>query len=311
MNFATNRSGTRIFLGLLSFVVSAWALWEHHRQSASSPALHADLGGPGPPTSENLAAASRTAHVERGSSSGVSVAEWTSHRIDTGSTASPAASKPVAGARAGSESHQPEHETPVARALASIEACLIRYGKVRDYTCTFSKRERIKGVRTPLNVLKMKVRTQPKSIYLKFRRPAAGREVIYVAGRNHGKVLAHDVGLNKLLAGTLRLDPTGARAMEGCLHPISEAGVGPLLDTLRTRWASELDPSESIVVFHKDRTCAARRCTMIETTHPLQRPGFMFYRVRLFIDNELGLPIRFEAYDWPTSPDAPAESVEV
>ena len=199
---------------------------------------------------------------------------------------------------------------PSLGALASIEECQLRYRNIRDYTCTFSKRERIKGRLTPLHVLMMKVRTQPRSIYLKFRQPSPGREAIYIVGRNNGKVLAHDVGLNKLLAGTLRLEPTGGRAMEDCRHPISEAGIGPLLDTLQTRWSSELDPSESVVVFRDDQTVGTRRCTMIETTHPHQQPEFMFYRVRLFIDDELGLPIHFEAYDWPSSPQAPAEMVE-
>ena len=213
-------------------------------------------------------------------------------------------------AQAGSDSHEAEPETPIARALASIEKCQLRYRNVRDYTCTFSKRERIKGQLTPLNVLVMKARTRPRSIYLRFRQPSPGREAIYIVGCNGGKVLAHDVGLNKLLAGTVRLEPTGGRAMADCRHPISEAGIGPLLDTLQTRWSSELDPSESVVAFRDDQTVGTRRCTMIETTHPHQQPRFMFYRVRLFIDDELGLPIHFEAYDWPSSPQAPAEMVE-
>ena len=118
------------------------------------------------------------------------------------------------------------------------------------------------------------------------------------------------MGLNKLLAGTLRLEPTGVRAMADCRHPISEAGIGPLLDTLKTRWSSELVPSESVVVFRDQQTVGTRRCTMIEATHPHRQPEFMFYRVRLFIDDELGLPIRFQAFDWPSSPHAPAEMVE-
>ena len=199
---------------------------------------------------------------------------------------------------------------PVARALASIKECQLRFRNVRDYTCTFSKRERINGQLTPLNVLMMKARTQPRSIYFKFRQPSPGREAIYIVGRNDGMVLAHEVGLKKLLAGTLSLEPTGGRAMEGCRHPISEAGIGPLLDTLRTRWSSELDPSESVVAFRDGQMVGTRRCTMIETTHPHQQPKFMFYRVRLFIDDELGLPIHFEAYDWPSSPGGPAELVE-
>ncbi len=197
-----------------------------------------------------------------------------------------------------------------ARAITAIEECQAKYEAIRDYTCTFSKRERIKGRLTPVHVLAMKVRTKPRSIYIRFQQPAKGREAIYIAGQNDGKVLAHDVGLNKLLAGTLRLEPTGSRAMEDNRHPITEAGIGPLLDTLETRWSSELDPSETVVFIRNDQEVDGRNCTMIETTHPCRQTEYMFYRVRLFIDGELGLPIHFEAYDWPGSPEVPPDLME-
>jgi hypothetical protein len=165
----------------------------------------------------------------------------------------------------------------------------------------FSKRERIEGQLTPPHLLMMKVRTQPRSIYVKFHEPRPGREAIYIAGRNGGKVLAHDVGLNRLLGGTLWLEPNGKLAMEDCRHPITEAGIGPLLETLAARWSTELDPSETVVIHRHDQVVGPRRCTMIETTHPKQQPGFMFYRVRVYVDREIGLPIRFEAFDWPGS----------
>jgi hypothetical protein len=199
---------------------------------------------------------------------------------------------------------------PIARALRTIAECQVRYQTVRDYTCTFFKRERIEGRLSHPHLLKMKVRTHPQSIYVRFQQPSAGREAIYIVGQNAGKVLAHDVGLNKLLAGTLRLDPTGARAMEGCRHPITEAGIGPLLATLARRWSEELDPAESTVVFGEDLAAGSRPCTVIETTHPQEKPEFLFYRVRLFVDRQLGLPVRFEAYDWPTTETALPELVE-
>jgi hypothetical protein len=310
MTLSTNRGRRWLFLGLLSAVVMTCTTWEQVRKNGSSPAGVTDVSGPGLRTAESLASEGRSAPDERGSDSGVAVAALNPDRADAGSIGSYVALRPIAGAQAGTDSHEVEQETPIARALASIEACQLRYRTIRDYTCTFSKRERIKGQLTPLHVLMMKVRTQPRSIYFKFRQPSPGREAIYIVGRNNGKVLAHDVGLNKLLAGTLRLEPTGGFAMEHCHHPISEAGIGPLLDTVQTRWSSELDPSESVVVFRDDQRVGARRCTMIETTHPHQQPEFLFYRVRFLIDDELGLPIHFEAYDWPSSPQAPAEMVD-
>jgi Protein of unknown function (DUF1571) len=200
--------------------------------------------------------------------------------------------------------------TPIDRALRAIALCQARYEEVEDYTCTFYKRERIASKMTPLHVMDMKVRAKPQSVYLKFQQPARGREAIYIAGRHGGRVLAHDVGLNKLVAGTLQLEPTSARAMEDCRHPITEAGIGPLLETLAKRWALELNPMESKLVFHDDVMVGQQHCTMIESIHPHVRRHFLHHKVRVYIDQELGLPIRFEAYDWPKHPGSEPDLTE-
>jgi hypothetical protein len=156
----------------------------------------------------------------------------------------------------------------------------------------------------------MKVRTRPHSIYLKFQQPNQGREAIFVEGRNEGRVLAHDVGITKFLAGTLSLDPNGARAMEDCRHPITEAGIGMLLETVSKRWAAELKPGESVVHHRENLEIGPHSCSMIESIHPDRRPEFLFHKVRVFIDDQLGLPIRFEAYDWPSSKGHEPELIE-
>jgi outer membrane lipoprotein-sorting protein len=200
-------------------------------------------------------------------------------------------------------------EAPVQRAIRIVADCQDRYQSVSDYTCTFFKRERISGQLIPAHIMAMKVRTKPHSVYLKFEQPAKGREAIYIAGRHGGKVLAHDVGFNKFLAGTLALEPTSSRAMDSCRHPITEAGIGPLLETVAKRWAVELDPNETIVTFANMRV-GEQHCSMIETTHPQKSEEFLFYRVRLYIDKEMGLPVRFEAYDWPKHKGAEPELAE-
>jgi hypothetical protein len=201
-------------------------------------------------------------------------------------------------------------EASIAKAIRIITDCQARYQTVNDYTCTFYKRERVDGHLTPLHVMTMKVRTKPQSIYLRFQRPAQGREAIYVAGRNSGKILAHDVGFNKILAGTLQLEPTCAQAMEDNRHPITEAGIGPLIDTLAKRWSAELNPDDCKVAIRDDMLVGTRRCSMIETTHARRQPHILFHNVRVFIDQDLGLPIRFEAYNWPKLPHSKAELTE-
>ena len=201
--------------------------------------------------------------------------------------------------------------TSIDEAKRLIAECRTRFAQVTDYCCTFTKRERLEcGQQTPRHVLTMKARVAPESFYFKYKSPKAGREAIYIAGRNEGKALVHDVGLGKLLAGTLHLDPKGSMAMEDCRHPITEAGLGHMIDTIIKHWDAELTPGESRVKIAKDASLGDRPCTQIESMHPARRPGFLFHIVRVSIDQELGLPTRFEAYDWPTKPGAAPELVE-
>ena len=201
-------------------------------------------------------------------------------------------------------------EEPVAKAKRMIGECKSKLADVRDYTCTFHKRERINGRLTSPHVMAFKSRTSPQSFYFKFQRPKTGREAIYVAGQNSGKVLAHDVGLGKFLAGTLYLDPLGGMAMEDNRHPITEAGIVNLVNTVSRHWNAELSPQESLVRFHPSMQVGPRVCTMIESVHPKKQPRFLFHMVRLYIDHEHGLPIRMEAYDWPKTPGASPELIE-
>ncbi|SIO18651.1 Protein of unknown function [Singulisphaera sp. GP187] len=199
---------------------------------------------------------------------------------------------------------------PIVIAKQAIADCQDRYNKIQDYTCTFHKRERIDGRLTQPFIMAMKSRTQPHSIYFKFQRPKKGREAIYVAGRHDGKIVVHDVGLGKLIAGTMNLDPKGSMAMEENRHPVTEAGIGALIASVARHWAIELTPGESRVTIHKNLRVANHPCTMIESVHPEKHPSYMFHMVKLYIDHEHGLPIRFEAYDWPKRPGAAPELVE-
>ncbi len=200
---------------------------------------------------------------------------------------------------------------PIAEAKRTIAECKSKYRGVRDYTCMFFKRERMEdGRMTDQHVMLMKARTQPRSVYFKFQRPNVGREVIWVANRNGGKALAHDVGIGKLLAGTLHLDPRSKMAMEDCRHPITDAGIGHMIDEISTRWAAEMKQGETVVTIQKNARVGDRRCTMIESKHPEYHPSYLFHKVKVYVDQEHDLPIRFEAYDWPRVAGAQAELVE-
>ncbi|MGL6193634.1 MAG: DUF1571 domain-containing protein [Thermoguttaceae bacterium] len=173
--------------------------------------------------------------------------------------------------------------------------------KIKDYTAILTKQENIDGVIQDAQVMDIKVRHEPFSVYLKFRYPKvdAGKEVIYIEGQNDGKLLAHGVGLQKA-AGTLKLDPLGMLAMKGNKYPITEIGVLNLIDKLVEVGEKDVKYGECNVEYTEGVKMGDRECTMIKVTHPVPRKNFRFHIARVFVDNELNLPIRYDSFDWPT-----------
>src|SRR5262249_10551055 len=53
---------------------------------------------------------------------------------------------------------------------------------------------------------------------------------VYRQGHNDGKVIARRSGLVGKMAGTMTLDPHAHLAMEDSRHPITEVGIGHLID---------------------------------------------------------------------------------
>lgn len=269
-------------------------------QNQAAPGAEADTAKPMPNESENRGETAKPQEEVPRVASAASRARTQpfDHKSRPGSSASL------------SDSATETVDDPILRAKQAIAECQARYNKLQDYTCTFHKRERIDGEVTQPYIMSMKSRTNPHSIYFKFQRPKKGREAIYVEGRNGGKIIVHDVGLGKLIAGTMTLDPKGSMAMEENRHPVTEAGIGALIASVARHWSVELTPGESRVTFHKNLRVGNHPCTMIESVHPRKHPSYLFHMVKLYIDHEHGLPIRFEAYDWPKRPGAAPELVE-
>ncbi len=192
-------------------------------------------------------------------------------------------------------------EHPLLPAVRWADTGLRQMEGLHDYSCIFVKRERVEGELTPHSHLRLKVRHQPFSVYVHFDAPAdqRGQEAIYVEGRNDGKVLAHGVGL-KSIVGTVALEPTSPRAMAGSRHPITDIGILNMTRMFRDQGAKETQYGECEVRFLPGARVDGRLCTCMQMVHPVPRREFHYHMIRVFIDDELNLPIRFETYDWPS-----------
>lgn len=212
--------------------------------------------------------------------------------------------------------------SPMDRALDSARRGLANCrASVDDYTALLVKRERVGGELGQLEFMECKIRnrktdngrvTQPLSVYLNFLKPSSvkGREVIYVEGRNDGNLVAHEGGFKGKFLPTVNLPPTGALAMRGQRYPMTEIGVENLIVKLIERGENAKKQKDVKVELVKGRKLNNRVCTLLKVTQPTRRPGLEFYQAQVFMDDELQIPIRYIAYDWPRQPGAKLEVIE-
>jgi hypothetical protein len=173
---------------------------------------------------------------------------------------------------------------------------------VADYTCTFTKRERARNLlgeeRLTDFTMRLKVRHDPFSVYARFEAPASKRgvETIWVEGRNDGKMIAHTTGLGARLLGTMRLDPTGWKAMIDHRYPITRIGMRNLLVQFLAEaqaQAQDLARCETRLV---EEQVAGRRCRCLEVRNPHADGGYPLALARLCIDETSSLPVRSERW---------------
>lgn len=207
----------------------------------------------------------------------------------------------------------PAGSMPMDEPLRLLERAQKAFRGVRDYACDFIKRERIRGELQPHQFMRMKVRTEPFSVHLKWELPKAmaGQEACYVEGKNNGMMRVRPNRGLVSLVGWVSLAPDDLRAMKDSRHTIKEAGLGNLLERFGRGWEEErrLNRTEVKVAMYE---YAGRRCRRVETKHPAGSGQFKFYRSVLYFDTEHGLPVRVENYDWPKQDgDTAGELLEV
>ncbi|HEY7327957.1 MAG TPA: DUF1571 domain-containing protein [Gemmataceae bacterium] len=208
----------------------------------------------------------------------------------------------------------PQQPSPMDEPMRLIHEAQRAYANVRDYTCLLIKRERMNGKLPPDNVMEMKVRTQPFSVYLRWLQPRneAGQEVCYVDGKNDGKMRVHPKGVIGSVAGFVSLDPNDPRARQTSKRNITEAGIGNMIERFARAWEHERRLNLTRQVQVAEYEYNRRRCNRVEITHPDNANGqFLYYRDIIYFDKETHLPIRLEFYDWPRQAGDPGQLVEV
>lgn len=192
-------------------------------------------------------------------------------------------------------------EHPLIPAIKIAKQSLAVVSQIQDYECQFSRRELVKNQLVSQRML-MRLRHQPLSVYMKFIEPSAGREVLYVAGKNQGKLLAHEASGLSSLVGTVSLSVNSPTVMAESRHPITEAGMKRLVELVIEQWELESRYGEIDVKYYPDAKMGNSTCEVLEASHPRPRKQFKYHLTRLYIDKQTRLPVRVENYGFPQSP---------
>ncbi len=219
--------------------------------------------------------------------------------------------------------------------IARAEASLTRFrSEIRDYTGTLTKRERISNslgdsIGEPQSMsIKIQSRkyapsivessdspTTPKVVeglhaYLRFTKPlsVAGREVIWIEGKNDNQITVHEAGMLNLMS--MNLDPNGTLAMVGSKYPITEIGIEKLLEKLIERGTKDKRSEPSEVTVTPGSLFGDLPCDRIRIVHPKKQDGFDFHIAEVWIDPRNEIPLYYASYDWPKNPGESPELLE-
>ena len=181
---------------------------------------------------------------------------------------------------------------------------------IKDYECTLVKRHRdlTTGKMRDLQYVQLRVRHEPFSVYMYFLTPAdkKGQQVVFVEGANKGSngkssLIAQPVGLLGIV-GPYRLDIRDPKVMKGQRYPITMVGFKNLTARLLEVAENDKKFGECDVKIFDETMVNRRSTTCIQVYHPVPRDNFRFHVAKIFIDDELGVPTRYEAYMWPKKP---------
>jgi hypothetical protein len=204
------------------------------------------------------------------------------------------------------------NEHPLMPALRWAREGLPGIERTQDYTATLIKRERIGSSLGEDQYIAIKVRHKPFSVYLNFLAPTSlkGQECMYVEGANNGKMWAHGTGIKEKMFGTVSLNPDGNMAMAGQRYPLTQIGILNLTRRLIEVASEDVKYGECEVKYFRGAKINDRVCTCTQVVHPVPRKNFLFHVARIFVDDSLNIPVRYEAYDWPKAPGGAPELIE-
>ena len=193
--------------------------------------------------------------------------------------------------------------------VALLETCLENYREnYSDYTCLFTKLERINGEFMPKQLVDVAFRQEPFSVAMKWRTEdkdgepltmPKGDRALYVEGQWKNQMLVRPTSglLQALTGGYVKRKPTDKEVMESTLRPISSFGFERSLENLLEVYRTAIEAGDIEIKFAGYATIGGRDTIVIERILPPEK-DYPAARTVTAIDLQYLVPVLVEGYDW-------------
>jgi hypothetical protein len=184
--------------------------------------------------------------------------------------------------------------------IAMLQDANSRLDKVKSYTATFDKQERIDGALSEEQSMQIKLQHEPLNVYLKWEKGGdVGREILFPISEDDPRLLVQLTKFGGRLPA-LKLEPSSTLAMSEARYPVTMAGVKEMTRmTLEIR-QRDLNLGERVQVdMRDDRTFAGRPVYAYTIKYGSSKDSEQYRKCILYIDKQLMIPVYSRNFTWP------------
>jgi|GEM_PF-1291872 len=179
----------------------------------------------------------------------------------------------------------------------------------RDFQGTLHKQERIGGVLGDPQELRVKMRREPRAVYLNWG-SESGKEILWRHGQDDGKLLLHPGGWKGRLTPVVRIAPDHKLVQALTRRPVEKIGLWNMGHELHGR-KSALHKSEISVTTSDCTGPDGRELQSFRILDSEQQGEEDYDHITVvFVDRLWKIAVGCEVYGWPESEDAEPPMLE-
>ncbi len=182
--------------------------------------------------------------------------------------------------------------------ITLLKLAIKRYEKsVKDYTGTFCKQERLRGKLGKEQIIAVKFKDKPHSIYMEWKKNGdRADKLLYVKDQNNNKMVVHPTGLLSWLRSVER-DPGGKDARKSSLYTCDQFGFYNSMKRCLKDYELARKNGDLEIKYTGMTKVHGRKCIVVERIFP-KKKDYSTARLIIKFDIEYLLPVALQRYDW-------------